>query len=47
MKDKWIDAEEYWLLKMWEAVRIPKKYFGEGDKQIQNEKLWIKLRKKI
>lgn len=47
MKTKWIDKTDF--EKMLEIVRIPKKYFGEGEKtdqQIENEKLWAKLRRK-
>lgn len=50
MKDRWIDNKSYDLYKkMLEIVRIPVEYFGEGEKtyqQIQNEKLWAKLRRK-
>lgn len=48
MKNNWINEREYLLEKMFELVRIPKELFGEGEKtysQIENEKLWKKLRR--
>jgi hypothetical protein len=50
MESKWIIEEDYWLVKAIEVFRVPKEYFGEGKKtyqQIENEKLWMKLRRKL
>lgn len=49
MENNWIKPQEYWLQKIFELSRIPRKLFGEGDKthyEIENEKLWSKLRRK-
>lgn len=50
MKNNWISKEYFdCYKKMLEITRMPKEYFGEGEKtdqQIQNEKLWAKLRRK-
>ena len=44
----WIDEKEWWLQKLFISQRVPRGIFEEEEKtysQVENEKLWAKIRR--
>ena len=45
----WINEKDWYLQKLFISQRVPRGLFIEGEKthsQIENEKLWTKIRRK-